>query len=976
MSGVANGTEGRDASLVAHLSGLDIWALALGCAVGWGAFVMPASTLIPLAGAVGTVVALGVGALAMVIIASCYAYLAQRYPDAGGALSYTARTFGHDHAFLCGWTVALAYIAVMWANATSVVLIARFVAGPLFQVGYCWTIAGYDVYLGEIAVTNALIVGFALVSCLPPQFTRLLSTFCAVLLLGGAVGCAALVFARFGLGEASLSPAYASEGNHAALGVLNVAVLAPWAYVGFESVSHATEELKVNRRGLFRLMMLGLVSGFVVYAATTLMSVLVVPESYEGWVDYFADLGSLKGYQALPVFHAVAAAGGDAGLAALYVTVLGAISSSLLGLYRATSRLIYGMAREGILRPRFAALDAHGTPRNGVLLVMAISVFVPFAGRAAIGWIVDVTSISAAIAYLYVCACASKLANERSDQRMVAVAHLGIAISVVWFVFPLVPNFWSVNALAPESYLILSAWAVLGLLLFWLVFRRDRSGRFGKSTVVWIALLFLIFFSSTMWMRQATEVTARNVVVEMGVHHENQHVNHGVPITPAEREEESKFVAEETKVLRSSLLNNSLLQMGLIAFGLTIMFNIYTLMGKRQTELEAERLAAEEAGRAKTMFLSNVSHDLRTPMNAIVGYTRMAKKEGLTLEETRAFLDKIDGASAYMLSLVNDVLEMGRIESGRMQLTPVETDLRELMADVTYVFEGQMQEKGVSFTCDTSHLTRTRVLCDRDRLNSVMLNLLSNALKFTPAGGQVSVSLAELGDAAPGVVAYELCVRDTGIGMSEEFQARIFEPFEREQTSTVSGIQGTGLGMSITKSIVEHMGGEIHVSSQQGAGSEFVVLLPLALVDDGMPIQVRKTTDDSVEPVSLEGRRVLVVEDNEINREIACALLEDLGLEVDEAENGQVAVERVAGVEPGYYDAILMDVQMPVLDGYGAARRIRSLADARSQVPIVAVTANAFVEDVQAALNAGMDAHLSKPLDIDKVEELLGTLLS
>lgn len=398
-----------------------------------------------------------------------------------------------------------------------------------------------------------------------------------------------------------------------------------------------------------------------------------------------------------------------------------------------------------------------------------------------------------------------------------------------------------------------------------------------------------------------------------------------------------------------------------------------------QEEEEQRRLqqaldAAEKASRAKTEFLFNMSHDLRTPMNAIIGYTELAQRDGVPVEEMLSYIKKIDSSSQHLLALINDILEMSRIESGKLSLEAAETDLTQTMSEAREMFATQMAGKDIDFTVDFSGVRDLWVLCDKNRLNRILLNLLSNAYKFTPQGGAVSVILDQTGS-DDGVGAYELHVKDNGIGMSPAFAEKLFNPFERERTSTVSGIQGTGLGLSITKSIVDLMGGSIDVVTQQGKGTEFIVRLRFPLVSGGEAAP--DATAPDAETVDFSKARLLLVEDNEINREIATLILTQAGFMLETAENGRIAVDMVAGSQPGYYDAILMDVQMPVMDGYTATKEIRALENASlAGIPIVAMTANAFREDVNAAINAGMDGHIAKPLDVPRMMETLTEVLT
>ena len=515
--------------------------------------------------------------------------------------------------------------------------------------------------------------------------------------------------------------------------------------------------------------------------------------------------------------------------------------------------------------------------------------------------------------------------------------------------------------------------------------------------------------------------------------------------------------------------------------------------------------AAETANRAKSTFLSNMSHDIRTPMNAIIGFTTLAISNINDTERVKDYLGKTLASSNHLLSLINDVLDMSRIESGKIHLEEVEVNLSDVLHDLKTIVSGQIFAKQLELYMDVMDVTDEDVYCDKTRLNQILLNLLSNAIKFTPAGGTVSVRVRQLAGKVRGCGQYEFRIKDNGIGMSPEFAKKIFEPFERERTSTVSRIQGTGLGMAITKNIVDMMGGTIEVQTAQGKGTEFTVCVPMRAQTEQRPVEkiteleglkalvvdddfntcdsvtkmlvkvgmraewtlsgkeavlrarqsiemsdayhayiidwrlpdmngievtrrIRSLNDDTpiiiltaydwsdieVEAkaagvtafcskpmfmsdlretlmsalgqkqtdaaqgllpeknADFKGKQILLVEDNELNREIAQEILREYGFLVDTAENGAVAVEKVSTAAPGSYDLVLMDVQMPIMDGYTATRKIRALDDpARATLPIIAMTANAFDEDRRNALESGMNGFLSKPIVIgDLVQEL------
>jgi signal transduction histidine kinase/ActR/RegA family two-component response regulator len=388
-------------------------------------------------------------------------------------------------------------------------------------------------------------------------------------------------------------------------------------------------------------------------------------------------------------------------------------------------------------------------------------------------------------------------------------------------------------------------------------------------------------------------------------------------------------------------------------------------IGAVHKDLKAEKKEHE----AKSAFLSNIGHDIRTPMNVIMGCIALCKKEDASLPEIRENVAKIERACQHLLSLVNDVLEMSRIESGKIETEETTLDLREIVAEWQEIFAPQMQEKNIDFIVDCNDVKDPLVTCSRQGFNRVVMNLLSNACKFTPDGGTVSLKLSEIPSDREGFGLYELRVKDNGIGMTESLVSRLFDAFEMERSSSLSGVQGVGLGMAITKRIVDQMDGKIQVQSQSGKGTEFVVTLPMRLQS---AMQTQWGTDLPNCPVNFAGKRVLLVEDMPVNREVTALILKNMGFEVEFAANGEEAVYKLSSAHPGYYHVVLMDIQMPVMDGYEATRRIRLLSNVeQAYVPIVAMTANAFSGDMEKAMEVGMNGYVAKPIDVAVLEKTL-----
>lgn len=682
---------------------------------------MPAKIFLPTAGPIGTVAGLAIIALIMLIIAANYHYLMKRFPDAGGAFTYTKKIFGRDQAILCACFLWFAYLNLLWSNAISLSLIGNDFFEKIFKFGFSYTFFGCEIYLGEIIFTAAILFCIGILCAKRKFFTGRFNTILALIFL--LCGLACTIFSLTGAGDAErFYPPFSSTGTTFEQ-IFGIIALAPCAFMGFECISNATGEFNFKPKKSFAIMAATIISVAIFYAAMTFLTLAHIPIGFATWQEYIANLSDWHGSQSMPLLYAANEGLGKLGVFLLGLTEVAAILTSVIGFYFVTSRLLYSMAKENLMPKRFSVLNVVNLPGNAIIFIMLISLIIPFIGEMILTWQKDVLTVSAAVVYGYVSASACLAARTSRHGWNMLCGVLGVIIALSFVVMMFLPGLTVSTLMSTEAYFVLIS-----------------------------------------------------------------------------------------------------------IFALLIIFNIYSIMRRREHDAETAKSDADQIIVTKSNFLAKMLNEINPPIGAIIGYTNLALRENSTPEEMKEFLVTIGKTGGDLNEMINDLIELNALESGETKIVESTNDLFQILNDAHDKFAAQMEQKNITFAVEFSNVRNNFVRCDRELLNRVLENLIDNAFKFTSTGGKVTIMLKQLGSEIENIGNYEISVRDNGIGMHKDFSARVFEPFEREDNPSITG-KGAGLGMTITKAIIDIMHGKISVFTERNMGTEFVVRLKFAIVE-------------------------------------------------------------------------------------------------------------------------------------------------
>ena len=752
-----------------YLTSLDVWAMAFGCMVGWGAFVMPGSTFLPVAGPAGTIISMVIGLVVMLVIGSCISFLMTRSSGSGGIYVYTKEALGRDHAFLCSWFLCLSYLTIVFLNGTALFLVIRAVLGDAAHRGYSYAIAGKPVYVYEVLLSVAALAGVGFLFLVAKKLLKRLATVLAVILLAGIVVTTAACLPHADPHDIFMTFGY--EDVSRGFGIFSLVILAPWAFVGFEVVTFAASHFTFPAPKTKRVITTAIIIAALAYTFLTLVSVSIIPEGYTSWQAYIADLGKLNGIVSIPSFYAAKKTMGTTGLVLVVVTAMAAILTGIIGAYRATVSLLSTMAGDKILSERFLK------PGHCILFVMILSVFISFLGRNSLVWFIDLTAFGAIVAYGYTSAAAYKIAKTQNNYRIMAAGLLGIVSSVLFGIAQIVPCMAAVDAMCSEAFLLLSLWCLLGFVFYWRMVRRSTLAEYSSMASSGLALFTLLLYTALMWLGK---------------------------LLMAQKDLES---------LHRALITGGIALMVIVFVGLTVMLYIQNRVSKMHEAARRERIRLAEGSLARSQFLLNMSHDIRPPMNAVVNYAKLALKEPDGM--LRDYLRRIEKSGLELKTIIDGIFEATKSGNDEFDLELDPTDLSLSFEELNDLFSEEIKRKRVNFSVHVSLVRNRYVWCDGKDFKQILSDIVSRACRRTPEGGAVSASICETGSGENGYSTYELRFQNSGPGLSREEAAKLF--------TADAPLEGADPGLAGTKEIIDRMGGAAEVFSSPGKGTEVVL---------------------------------------------------------------------------------------------------------------------------------------------------------
>ena len=623
--------------LLAYLSPRTAWALAVGTSIGWGSFVVTGNTYLLRAGPAGSILGLLIGALVMLIICHSYHYMMNSDSDAGGVYTYTKKTLGPDCGFLSAWFLWLTYLAMFWANVTSLPLFARYFIGDVFRFGRLYSLFGNEVYLGEALLTGFVILLTGLLCSRSKKGSARFALVLVIIFTVTIAVCFASAFCLHKSSSFSFAPAFLP--NKSALSsIIFIAVISPWAFIGFESISHSIEGFSFSSRKSFAILCSAVITAAVLYIFVILLSISAYPPEYKTWLDYIKNLDKIQGIKALPPFYAAEHYLGRTGIFLLMLALFALIVTSLIGNMVALSRLVYAVSKDNVISLKFSKLNKAHIPSNAVWAITVISLLAPFIGRTAIGWIVDVTTIGATIIYGFLSYSTWKSARLEKNNKDSLIGLLGLVLMIIFGVFLVVPTPVSENTITTEAHFLFIVWAFIGFIVFHLIIKYDKSGRFGKSVIVWIALISFVLVLSLIWMAESNKKAIADAQNKIFLY------IHGKVGLENSAEGEDAYMDLAMRGIYHSNIRSTFVVVALFVLSITMLISNFMIIRKRESVHE------KELGKARTI----ANTDPMTGVKSKHAFTEFEKNLNLQISEGRTAPFAVVVCDVNGLKHVND----------------------------------------------------------------------------------------------------------------------------------------------------------------------------------------------------------------------------------------------------------------------------------------------------------------------------------